>query len=236
MKFRKILTRAAILCAGVATLAASPARAGDRYYSLIFGSQSSPQLLRYSHTWATFVRVVGEGTDPNGYQVEAHTISWMPASLDVHTWSSSPERGVNLDLFATLAVVGSHAEGVTVWGPFEMKREVYERSLRVKAILDSGKAEYRAIDTMRNMMISDCIHAVAAIDPVFGRGHYPLIRVGKPASRYIARQIMARSLFDQYQTQAAWLIPRLALDRYAIEVVPPQQMPKRPCVACRLPD
>ena len=50
---------------------------------------------------------------------------------------------------------------------------MYERSLRVKAILDSGEAQYRAISTPRNLLISDCIHAVAAVDPVFGRGHYP---------------------------------------------------------------
>jgi hypothetical protein len=34
---------------------------------------------------------------------------------------------------------------------------------------------------------------VAAIDPVFGRGHYPLIRIGKPVSRFIARQMMTRN-------------------------------------------
>ena len=123
-----------------------------------------------------------------------------------------------------------------MWGPFQIVPEVYERSLEVKAILESGRAEYRAISTQRNPLISDCIHAVVAVDPVFGRGHYPLIRVGKPASRYIARQFMTRSLFDQYQTDASWLIPRLGLDRYPIEVVPPQQIPKRGCVLCRCPD
>ena len=88
-------------------------------------------------------------------------------------------------------------------------QQAYERSLRVKEILDSGQAEYRAISTPRNLLISDCIHAVAAVDPVFGRGHYPLIRVGKPASRYIARQIMTRSVFDQWQSDNSWLISRL---------------------------
>ena len=87
-----------------------------------------------------------------------------------------------------------------------MQQVVYERSLRVQAILDSGAAKYRAISTPRNLLVSDCIHAVAAIDPIFGRGHYPLIRIGKPASRYIARQIMTRSDFDQWQRDNAWLI------------------------------
>jgi hypothetical protein len=216
--------------------ACSTAQGAERYYSMIFGSQSSPKLLRYTHTWPTFIRVVGEGDDPSAYQVFPHTIICLPASLNVRTWSPLPEKGVNLDLYATLDAVFKNGENVTMWGPLEMLPEVYERSLRVKAIFDSGVAEYRAISTPRNMRVSDCIHAVAAVDPVFGRGHYPLIRVGKPASRYMARQVMRRSAFDQYGTDASWLIPCLRLDSYPIETVAPQNISKRNCVLCRCPD
>ena len=45
---------------------------------MIFGSQSKPKLLRYTHTWATFVRAVGEGPDLNTYSLELSTISWLP--------------------------------------------------------------------------------------------------------------------------------------------------------------
>jgi hypothetical protein len=98
---------------------------------------------------------------------------------------------------------------------------------------------YRAIDTPRDLLISDCIHAVAAVDPDFGRSHYPLIRIGKPASRYIARQIMTRAaarglyqeLFDN-----SWLIPRFGLDGYPIEVVSPQRIPSRNCLLCLRPE
>lgn len=231
-----ILAWAVAIAGAFSASSPGPARGGERYYSMIFGSQSSPKLLRYTHTWATFLRVVGEGDDPRGYQVYQHTISWLPASLDVRTWALAPEKGVNLDLYATLGAVLKNGENVTMWGPFEMRPEVYERSLRVKAILDSGAAEYRAISTARNLLVSDCIHAVAAVDPVFGRGHYPLIRVGKPASRFIARQVMTRSAFDQYQTDASWLIPRLGLNLYPIEVIAPQRIPKRNCALCRCPD
>jgi hypothetical protein len=123
-----------------------------------------------------------------------------------------------------------------MWGPFRIHPLFYERSLQVKAILDSGAAEYRAISTPRNLLISDCIHAVAAVDPIFGRDHYPLIRIGKPASRNIARQIMTRSVYDQWQGDNSWLIPRLGLDRYPIEFVSPQQIPKENCFLCRHPD
>lgn len=215
---------------------AGEARGEEFYYVMIFGSQSRPKRLQYTHTWATFVRAVGEGPDANNYTLYPHTISWLPESLDVRTWNLVPEKGVNLDLDQTLDAVYRHREEVTMWGPFRILPLVYERSLGVKAILDSGRAEYRAISTPRNLLISDCIHAVAAVDPIFGRGHYPLIRVGKPASRYIARQFMTRSVFDQYQTEASWLIPRLGLDRYPIEVIPPQQIPRRNCVLCRCPE
>ncbi len=227
----------AILLLGFfSALSAGTARGDERYYGLIFGSQSSPKLLRYTHTWVTFVRVVGEGTDPNGYQVFQHTISWLPETLNVRTWNPIPERGVNLDLYRTLDVVYRNHESVTLWGPFVIEQPIYERSLRVLQILESGAVEYRAIDTSMNLLVSDCIHAVAAVDPVFGRGHYPLIRVGKPASRYIARQVMTRSVFDQYLYDNSWLIHRLGLDCYPIEVVPPRQIPRRNCFLCRCPE
>jgi hypothetical protein len=229
------LAWAAAIVGALSVLSSGPARADERYYVIIFGSESDPKLLRYTHTWATFIRVI-EGDGPGGCQVYQHTISWLPATLDVRVWAPVPERGVNLDLYATLDAVYSNGESVTLWGPFEMRQEAYVRSLEVKAILDSGAAQYRAISTSRNMLVSDCIHAVAAVDPVFGRNHYPLVRIGKPASRYIARQVMIYSAFDQYQTDAAWLIPRLGLDHFPIEVILPQQIPKEDCGLCRHPD
>jgi hypothetical protein len=218
------------------TMRASETKGDEFYYAMIFGAQSKPKLLQYTHTWATFIRAVGEGPDANNYFLCHHTISWLPQSLDVRTWSLLPEPGVNLDLYRTLDAVYHDREDVTMWGPFRIHQFVYERSLQVKGILDSGVAEYRAFSTGRNLLISDCIHAVAAVDPVFGRGHYPLIRIGKPASRFIARQVMTRSAFDQWQADNSWLIPRLGLDHYPIEIILPQQIPKRGCVLCRCPE
>src|SRR5689334_7001698 len=89
---------AAILGLYLAT-AAAETRGDEFYYVMIFGSQSHPKLLQYTHTWGTFVRAVGEGPDANNYVLYQHTISWLPESLDVRTWSLLPERGVNLDLY-----------------------------------------------------------------------------------------------------------------------------------------
>jgi hypothetical protein len=232
--------RAAILAAIVLSSATSTVAAAERYYVLIFGSQSQPKQLRHTHTWATFVRAVGEGTDPDEFALYTHSISWLPRTLEVRVWSPFPEPGVNLDLYQTLDAVYSHNERVTLWGPFVITPDLYERSLRIYHILHSGGVQYRAISTSSNLLISDCIHAVAAVDPIFGRGHYPLIRIGDPASRFLAREIMVRSVENRGIDQAAydnsWLIPRLGLDRYPIGVVSPQQIPHRRCLLCRCPE
>jgi hypothetical protein len=232
--------RAAILAAIVLSSATVEVAAAERYYVLIFGSQSHPKRLRHTHTWATFVRVVGEGPDPSSHDLYVHTISWLPQTLEVRVWSPLPEPGVNLDLYQTLDTVAAHGERVTLWGPFVITPDIYERSLQVYHILQSGVVQYRAISTASNLLISDCIHAVAAVDPVFGRGHYPLIRIGDPASRFLAREIVVRSVENRGIDQAAydnsWLIPRLGLDRYAIGVVSPQQIPHRRCLLCRCPE
>ena len=216
--------------------AAGIAAADDYYFGMIFGSQSQPKQLRYTHTWLTMVHAYGEGPDLNTYNLELNTISWLPATLEVKVLRPWPEPGVNLYLYQTIQAMQANRESITLWGPFVARPEIWQRSLYIRQILESGRAEYRAISTARNLLISDCIHAVAAVDPVFGRNHYPLIRIGKPASRYIAHQVVMRSVFDQYQYNNAWLIPRLGLDRYGIEVVPPQAIAKAPCGLCKLPD
>jgi hypothetical protein len=212
------------------------AHAGEYYYALVFGSQSEPKRLRYTHTWATLIKATGEGNDLTTYALEVNTVSWLPRTLKVKVWRSSPEPGVNLDLYSTLNAMYANHESVTMWGPFVVEKLIYERSLRVTQILNSGSAQYRAIDSPRDLLVSDCIHAVAAVDPIFGRNHYPLVRIGKPASRFIAREIMTRSMFDQYAYDNSWLIPRLGLNRYPIEVIPPQRIPRESCFLCRLPE
>jgi hypothetical protein len=228
--------RWAFLALLLALLGSSAARAHEFYYVLIFGSQDHPKHLRNTHTWATFVRAVGEGPDASAYTLTYHTISWYPASRVVKVWRPFPEQGVNLSLEESLAEVTNNGESVTLWGPFRIEPQLYERSLMVYDLAESGRPQYRAISSRTDLLIADCIHAVAAVDPKFGRGHYPLLRIGKPASRYLARQVMMRSVYDQWQNDNDWLVPRLGLDRWRIEVVPATIIPKRGCVLCLCPD
>src|SRR5262249_46205036 len=185
--------------------------AGDSYYAIVFGSQTRPKLLRYTHPWAPFIRAADSGT-PGQPILEAHTISWLPESMNIQTWTPIPEPGVNLDLEQTLRVVLVERQRVTACGPFVISELVYRRSLEVEQVLESGAAQYRAISRPGTLLSTNCIHAVTAVDPDFGRERYPLIRVGKPASRYIAREVMTRSPFDQYRFDNSWLISRLGLD------------------------
>ena len=204
-----------------------PAVGAERYYVLIFGAQPSPKIIKDSHTWATFIRVVGEGADPAGYQVIAHTISIVPATLRVRTLALDAEPGRNLNLEETLAYARDRAANVTAWGPFLIRPDVYQKSLEVWALVSSGAVRYRAIDSICNVFISDCIHAVSAVDPKFGREHYPLIRTGKSASRYIARQIVKRIDPNRVEPDEAWLITALGLDRHPVEIIFPNQIPQR---------
>ena len=203
------------------------ARGDDRHYVLIFGAQPTPKKIRYSHTWATFVRVIQDDANPANVQLFAHTISFYPADLEVRPFAAKSEPGVNLDLAATLALMRQNNAGTTVWGPFLMRPKVYQRSLEVWSKMESGAIEYRAMDTFRKEVVSDCIHAVTAVDPEYGRGHYPLTRVGKSASRYIARQVVERGNPIRTYPDQPWLIEALGLNQPWVEVILPSQMPQR---------
>ena len=129
----------------------SETKGDEFYYAMIFGSQSNPKLLQYTHTWATFIRAVGEGTDANNYPSSSTpsvgcrnrltsgpgACSPSPASTSTCTGLSKPSTAI-----ANTSRCGGRS-GSTV---------VYERSLGVKEILDSGAAEYRAISTPRNLL------------------------------------------------------------------------------------
>ena len=172
----------------------------------------------------------------------SHTISWLPQTLEVRVWSPLPEPGVNLDLYQTLDAVSCPRRARHAVGPVR-DHAGSSTSDRSRSTTSSRAAvvQYRAISTASNLLISDCIHAVAAVDPVFGRGHYPLIRIGDPASRFLAREIVVRSVENRGIDQAAydnsWLIPRPGSDRHAIGVVLPAADPAPPLPAvCRRPE
>lgn len=90
----------------------------ESYHVLIFASQSHPKQHRHTHAWATFLRLDGDGSDSHNQPLQAHTISWVPSTLEVRVLTCRPEPGLNLDLHQTFAAVLAQKEHVTMWGPF----------------------------------------------------------------------------------------------------------------------
>ena len=205
----------------------SDARAEERYYIIIFGSQSTPRLARYTHTWATFVKASGEGPDSCMYHIdEVFTISWLPANLKVRALRLWAQQGVNLDLGTTLAYV-LQRERVSEWGPFQISPRLYYRALQRKAELESGSVKYKAIDPNfgpRARYVSDCIHAITDIDPEYDRSYYREVRrFGEAASHWLAYQFVSRGRFINLGENLDWINQRLGLCNYPIVHRPPPQ-------------
>jgi hypothetical protein len=203
----------------------SVAQAEERYYVLIFGSESTPREPRYTHTWATFVKASGEDTDTSKYNIdEVFTISWLPAKLEIRALRLRAEEGANLDLESTLSYILPR-QRVSLWGPFQISQLFYERAVEQRARLESGVVKYKAIDPNvgpRVPYVANCIHAITDLDPEFGRLYYlELRRFGEAASHWAAHQFVFRGRRIHPDEDLDWINQRLGLDNYPIVHRPP---------------
>lgn len=163
-------------CLVLCLCGAAPASACEAYFVAVFGSQRTPGLPRHTHTFAVFVRAMGDGPCPRAWRLECHTISWLPGSMEVRALRLRPECGVNLDLDATLRWALGSGQQVFVWGPYQIQKTLYDRALWQIAHLDSGEVRYKAVDTgFPADRVSNCIHAVSDLAR---RG--PRLRVATP--------------------------------------------------------
>lgn len=182
---------------------------------VVFGAHKAPHRPKHTHSFATFVKVMGDGPLCDGCAVEAYTVSWLPKSLDIQLGRPNPEPGVNLDLHATLwFVLGSEAK-VSQWGPFEIRKELYDRAVARVAELQSGSVEYKALDSGHPAKrVSNCIHALLDLTH-----DCPAVRIasplpGDPASYAIARKF--EPWFIDAGQVHSWLSDRLGLWAYPI--------------------
>jgi hypothetical protein len=200
-----------------AAIVASP---GQRYFILVFGSQSTPVLPRYTHSWATVVKVTDCG-QPGAPCVEEQTISWMPVSLDIKPWSLRVEPGCNLGLHFTIEEMLRQKERISLWGPYEVTRGFAYRFQVQKAFMESGQVGYQCIDSAGEAARTgdgcDCIHAITDMDPVLDRERYPLLFFGELASLNFVRQMHRRPIIICPDADHGWLLPLLGLDRYPIQ-------------------
>jgi hypothetical protein len=193
-------------------MASAPACAqgqSESYYMTIFSAESNSRDPRLSHTFATFVKATGAGDRDKDCQTEVHTISWMPQSLRVVLLRARPERGRNLDLQASLRLAASQNCRVSMWGPYKIGRELYDRAVKQEARLNSGQVLYKAIDRrFRPGVASNCIHAVSDLDIDNGLLHTGQDS-GEAASGLVA-QHLDRWTIDREHTHL-WVASRLGL-------------------------
>lgn len=191
---------------------------GEHFYVMIFSGQRLVKTARYTHCWATVVHETRRGTDPTELQI--HTISWMPATLQIRPASLHPERGANLGLIETVENVAlAHRERVSVWGPYECRPRFYVRFLVQKAFLESGQIGYQCIDdigeTARKGNGCDCIHAITDMDPEYGRARYPLSSFGESAGREIViKRLLQHNSLIHAETTHDWVLAAVGLEQY----------------------
>ena len=199
--------------------AAIKAPPGERYFIIVFGSQSTPKLPKYTHSWATVVKVTGCG-GPGPVTLEEQTISWMPATLAIRTWSPHVEPGVNLDMHVTIEEMLRNKERVSIWGPYEVGPGLVYRFGVQKAFMEAGRIGYQCIDSIgeagRTGDGCNCIHSITDMDPLFDRRQYPLSYFGESASLNLVRQLQTRPIIICPEADHSWLLPLLCLDQYPL--------------------
>jgi hypothetical protein len=151
-----------------ACVSSNAAHAGEndeKYYLILFASQQGGNQARFSHSFATFVKVTGSEESETPLQVEHHTISWLPKTLKIVLLRRTPETGVNLSLKASLDWARKVNGGITAWGPFQIKKELFDKAMRQIQRLESGQVLYKAMDrAYRPGVATNCIHAISDIN------------------------------------------------------------------------
>jgi hypothetical protein len=176
---------------------------------MVFAAQRTPNVTRFTHTFATFVKATGEGNDKSKYQIEEHTISWIAKTKEIVVARARPEPGVNLSLKESLELAAALEEKVSMWGPVEIKKELYDRALKQIAFLESGKVGYKALDRrFRPDRATNCIHAVSDIDPDNGLLEVGTVS-GEDASLLVADHL--RRWMIKPETRHSWVSERLGL-------------------------
>jgi hypothetical protein len=194
---------------------AAPVKAEEFYYLLVFSSQEAPtRHITPSHTFATFVKATGGGPCAENYQLEAHTLSWLPESLELRAGALLPEAGQNFGLDATLRWAVSTGQRISLWGPYQIERDLYERGLRQIGFLESGEVRYKLLDGgFEANRVSNCIHAV---DAVTGSARLQMLNYsfGETASYHVVCHL-APWIIDPSRKHP-WVSDRMDLRAYPV--------------------
>jgi hypothetical protein len=180
----------------------------------IFAAQSEPKEVRVSHTFGLFVKA----SDRQEVH-ETQSISWMPKDLEIRPLRRAPVAGVNLNLEQSLRWAGAVRAHVTMWGPFQIRRELYDMAAAQAKRLNSSAIEYVVIDRGQRVAgASNCIHAVSDLDPT-----QPLLTTGTAFGNEAS--VMVLDHFRRYVLppveRTRWLVDRLSLKPNEIRFATP---------------
>jgi hypothetical protein len=199
----------------LALTTAGPAHAGDCHFMMVFASQRPNNRPQYAHSFAAFVKARCDGGCIDLTCVEAFSISWLPEGLDVDVYRLMPECGVNVELHATIRHALGQGCRISVWGPYQIKPELYHQALTQKARLESGAVRYKAIDTgYPTERVSNCIHALSDLAV-----NAPRLRVFTPAwgetASYLITRVLSPWIIDPCRTHDC-LLDHLGLTCYPL--------------------
>jgi hypothetical protein len=236
MRFARIIVRFSLAITTLLALANGSSRAqepNESYYMTIFSAQADSRDPRRTHSFATFVKATGTGDAAKDSPIEIHTISWMPQSLEIVILCRRPEPGTNLDLESSLRWAASRNCRVSMWGPFQINKDLYDRAVKQEARLNSGQVLYKAIDRrFRPGTASNCIHAVADLDMENGLLHSGQGR-GEAASQLVA-QHLNRWVINPEQNHT-WVASRLGLNGQPDQPADRRDDNQRSLLASRVP-
>jgi hypothetical protein len=213
----------------VLLLSPAPLMAGEWYYVVVFSSQTVPLRPRYTHTFATVIKVTADGCDQRQGHIEAVTISWLPATFAIRPLRLKSEVGVNASLEDSMRVALGQKQRVSQWGPYQTDAGLYEAAQDQAARLARGERRYRALDPLFDPAgFTDCIHAVADLDSRLCRTYRPeFVMCGDRASARLVGELIALGRIQCPQATHDWLNARLGLDAYPIRHV--DSAPSNPC-------
>ncbi|MBY0227966.1 MAG: hypothetical protein K2W96_01665 [Gemmataceae bacterium] len=186
----------------------------ERFYALVWSSQRVIRRPAYTHTFLTVVRAVDRpGQEP---ALDHHTISWLPATLEIRPLDFRVEPGVNLGLRETLDLAQRTRQRVSLWGPYETHASFYRRFLVQKGFMETSGVGYQCADSVgeapRTGRGCCCIHAITDMDPTYDRTSFPLVWHGDSASEHLANRMHKGTTLIDPGADHSWLIGALGLD------------------------
>lgn len=174
-----------VACILVSAAAVPAASAAEKYYLIVFAWEANPNVARSAHTFATFFKVDDKkGAKEGAGAIEARTISWMPASLDIRLLAP-PEKGVNLELSQALKHAKTINTTVSAWGPFEIQKELFDRAGEQAKRLSTGAVLFKAWGVLAKP--ADAINCIQAVS---GVADGPLLDTGKAFGTAASRAVL----------------------------------------------